>query len=182
MKNKTSQGFTLIEIIIVIIVIAILGAISAEIIGNASKIYSGSIKKQNFLKTARSSFSKISREVTWQKSYASFNGSNNKKVNILSNDSKLYNFEIINSNNIIYNNNQVSGANNEILANNISFDNSYVFYLDYSGNVIDILSNNHLIECLKLDFQFNDQDHSLRLTGYSLPYNLRLGRAMSYHE
>ena len=49
MKNKTSQGFTLVEIIIVIIVIAILGAISAEIIGNASKIYSGSIKKQNFL-------------------------------------------------------------------------------------------------------------------------------------
>ena len=75
-KRKISQGFTLIEIIIVIIVIAILGGVSAEIIGNASRIYSSTITKHKFLKKARSSFSKLAREITWQKKGQNFSGSN----------------------------------------------------------------------------------------------------------
>ena len=71
-KKKMSKGFTMIEIIIVIIVIAVLGAVSAEIIGNASKIYSTTLLKQKKKKKARYTFSKVSRETSWQKSYSNF--------------------------------------------------------------------------------------------------------------
>ena len=81
-----------------------------------------------------------------------------------------------------YNNNQVVGSSNEVIANNLTYDNSDIYYLDHSGNIIDISTNSHLTKSLKLDFQFNDNNNSLRLTGYSLPYNLRIGSAMSYHE
>ena len=181
-KKKTNKGFTMIEIIIVIIVIAVLGAVSAEIIGNASKIYSTTLLKHKFLKKARYTFSKVSRETSWQKSYSNFLGSSNKRINIISNDSRLIDFRILNNNSMTYNNNQVVGSSNAVIANNLTYNNSDVYYLDHSGNIIDISTNSHLTKSLKLDFQFDDNNNSLRLTGYSLPYNLRIGRAMSYHE
>ena len=44
-KNKFSEGFTMIEIIIVILAIAIFGGLTAEIIGNASTVYSTTLSK-----------------------------------------------------------------------------------------------------------------------------------------
>ena len=38
------------------------------------------------------------------------------------------------------------------------------------------------VKSLMLDFQFNNGDESIRLNGHALPYNLHIGRAMSYHE
>ena len=45
LKN-TSKGFTLIELIITVIAIGIFGAITANILGNASKVYSKTLNKQ----------------------------------------------------------------------------------------------------------------------------------------
>ena len=78
--KATSKGFTLIEILIVIMTVAVFGTITTEMLANASKIYSSSIKRQNLINEARSTFFKIIREASWQKSFSSFAGSNNKKL------------------------------------------------------------------------------------------------------
>ena len=181
-KKNISQGFTLIEIIIVIIVIAILGGVSAEIIGNASRIYSSTITKHKFLKKARSSFSKLAREITWQKKGQNFSGSNNKQINIISSENHSFEYRIISSNDMVYSNNQIQNANNLSIADNLSYDNSEIYYLDYTGNGVNPLSNSQLVKFIKLDFFYENSDHNIRLTGYSLPYNLRLGNSMSYHD
>ena len=61
---------------------------TAEIIGNASTVYSTTLSKHEFLKEARYTFFKITREATWQKNYTSFSGSSNKKIDIRSSDGK----------------------------------------------------------------------------------------------
>ena len=181
-KTRSSEGFTMIEIIIVILAIAILGGLTAEIIGNASTVYSTTLSKHEFLKEARYAFFKITREATWQKNHTSFSGSNNKRIDIRSADGKVIDFRIRNTNDFVYNNNQVPGTNNETITNKISYNNSEIYYLDESGNVTNVSTNSQLVKSIKLDFQFTDSNNSMRLTGYSLPYNLRIGRGMSYHE
>ena len=48
-----SQGFTLIELILTVIAIGVFGGITANILGNASKIYKETLNKQKFVSTAK---------------------------------------------------------------------------------------------------------------------------------
>ena len=181
-STKISSGFTLIELVIVIAVVAIFGALTADILANAVEVYSNSLKRQKFISEARSIFFKINREASWQKNFSAFSGSNNKKLNIFSVDGKNINYEIKNTNKIIQNNNQVPGANDEVLTNKIDYSNSTIYYLNHQGNGIDIASQLEDIKSLKFDFQFSIDGDSIRLQSQTLPYNLHIGRAMSYHE
>ena len=78
--KKSNSGFTMIELSIVILVMAIFGTLTAEILSNATKIYSESLKRQQFISEARSSFFKISRELSWQKHFEGFKQSSEKKI------------------------------------------------------------------------------------------------------
>ena len=180
-KNSKS-GFTLIELIIVILVISIFGALTADILANAVNIYSSALNRQKFISEARSSFFKIKREASWQKTPQSFTGSNNKKLNIFSVDGSVIDYEIKNNNKIIQNNNQIANSNNQILTDKIDYNNSMIYYVGQQGNEINIISQLDDVKSLMLDFQFNSGDESIRLKGHALPYNLHIGRAMSYHE
>ena len=57
--KSTSRGFTMIEILVVLAALAIFGMLTAEILSNATKVYSNSLDKQKFISEARSSFSKL---------------------------------------------------------------------------------------------------------------------------
>ena len=57
-----------------------------------------------------------------------------------------------------------------------------IYYVGQQGNEINIISQLDDVKSLMLDFQFNNGDESIRLNGHALPYNLHIGRAMSYHE
>jgi len=180
--KKSKSGFTLIELVIVIAVIAIFGALTADILANAVNIYSSALNRQKFISEARASFFKIKREASWQKNPQSFSGSNNKKLNIFSVDGSSINYEIKSNNTIIQNNNQVAGSNNEILTDKIDYNNSTIYYIGHQATEIDVVSQLDDVKSLMFDFQFNSGDESIRLTGHTLPYNLHIGRAMSYHE
>ena len=78
--KKSNSGFTMIELSIVILVMAIFGTLTAEILSNATKIYSESLKRQQFISEARSSFFKISRELSWQKHFEGFKQSSEKRI------------------------------------------------------------------------------------------------------
>ena len=62
--KKSSSGFTMIEIIIVIATMAIFGALTAEILSNATTVYSSSLGRQQFISEARSSFFKIAMTIS----------------------------------------------------------------------------------------------------------------------
>ena len=89
LKSK-QKGFTMIEILIVILTVAIFGSITTLMLANASKIYSTSLKKQKLITESRSTFFKMLRELSWQKSYYSFGDSNSKKLIINCSTALLY--------------------------------------------------------------------------------------------
>ena len=136
--KATSKGFTLVEIVIVIMTLAVFGTITTTMLANASKVYSSSIKKQNLINQARSTFFKIIREASWQKSFSGFAGSNNKKLVIRPADGNSISYEIRQTNDIIQNNEQISGANNKIITDKVEYSNSLVTYKNSAGNSIDI--------------------------------------------
>ena len=181
LKNS-KNGFTLIELIIVILVISIFGALTADILANAVNIYSSALNRQKFISEARYSFFKIKREASWQKSPASFSGGNNKKLNILSVDGKSINYEIKNNNKIIHTNSQVTASSDELLTDKIDYNNSMIYYIGHQGTEVNVVSQLEDVKSLMLDFRFNSGNETIRLTGHALPYNLHIGRAMSYHE
>ena len=180
--KATSKGFTLVEIVIVIMTVAVFGTITTVMLANASKIYSSSIKRQKLITEARSTFFKILREASWQKSYSSFAGSNNKKLVIIPGDGNNISYEIRQTNDVIQKNEQISGANNKIITDKIEYSNSLVTYKNGDGNSIDIENQISDIKSLELTLKFNQENQSLLLHGKVIPYNLRIGRAMSYHE
>ena len=53
---------------------------------------------------------------------------------------------------MVYSNNQIQNANNLSIADNLSYDNSEIYYLDYTGNGVNPLSNSQLVKFIKLDF------------------------------
>ena len=180
--KAASKGFTLVEIVIVIMTVAVFGTITTVMLANASKIYSSSIKRQKLITEARSTFFKILREASWQKSYSGFAGSNNKKLVIIPGDGNNISYEIRQTNDVIQNNEQISGANDKIITDKVEYSNSLVTYKNSAGNSIDIENQISDIKSLELTLKFNQENHSLLFHGKVIPYNLRIGRAMSYHE
>ena len=180
--KATSKGFTLVEIVIVIMTLAVFGTITTTMLANASKVYSSSIKKQNLINQARSTFFKIIREASWQKSFSGFAGSNNKKLVIRPADGNSISYEIRQTNDIIQNNEQISRANDKIITNKVEYSNSSIVYKNSNGNTIDIENEIGQIKSVELTLTFNQESQNLLFRGEITPYNLRIGRAMSYHD
>ena len=177
--KKSSSGFTMIEIIIVITTMAVFGALTAEILSNATKVYSSSLERQQFISEARSSFFKIAREISWQKSFSGFTESTNKKVVINTGDENVISYEIQSSNDILHSNDQI---NTELLTNKINYNNSEYSYLNSENNVLDIQTQSHEIMLVNLKINFTDGDHSIVFNSDVIPYGLSFGKSMSYHE
>ena len=181
LKSK-QKGFTMIEILIVILTVAVFGSITTLMLANASKIYSTSLKKQKLITESRSTFFKMLRESSWQKSYYSFGGSNSKKLIINPSDGNSIIYELRETNDISHSNNQINNGSTEIINDNIIFSNSLITYKNVNDNSINIENQIEDITSLDLTLKFNEDNLDLLFHSKVTPYNLRIGRAMSYHE
>ena len=177
--KKSNSGFTMIELSIVILVMAIFGTLTAEILSNATKIYSESLKRQQFISEARSSFFKISRELSWQKHFEGFKQSSEKKIFINTGDGNSISYEIRNSNDILNFNNQLS---TDLLSKKINYNNSSFSFYNSDYAPVDLINQNHEVMIINMNLNYVDNDLSINFNSDISPYGLSLGRAMSYHE
>lgn len=180
--KSTSKGFTMVEILIVISTVAVFGSITTLMLANATKIYSSSLKKQKLITESRSTFFKILREASWQKSYYSFAGSNNKKLVILPADGNNITYELRQSNDLTQVNQQINGNSNLIINENIDYGNSLFTYKNSDNNPINVETQPIDIISIDLTIKFVHEDQNLLFHSKVTPYNFRIGRAMSYHE
>ena len=172
----------MIEILIVILTVAVFGSITTLILANASRIYSTSLTKQKLITESRSTFFKILRESSWQKSYYSFSGSNNKKLIINPSDGNSITYELRQTNDITHSNDQVNNGITEIINDKIDFSNSLIAYKNNDNSSIDIANQITDINSIELTLKFNHDNQDLLFQSRVMPYNLRIGRAMTYHE
>ena len=177
--KKSNSGFTMIELTIVILVMAIFGTLTAEILSYATIIYSKSLKRQQFISEARSSFFKISRELSWQKNFEGFKQSSEKKIYINTGDGNSISYEIRNSNDILNFNNQLS---TDLLSKKINYNNSSFSFYNSDYTPIDLINQDHEVMIINLNIKYVDNDLSINFNSDISPYGLSLGKAMSYHE
>ncbi len=66
--RKANQGFTLVEMLIVIVAVGIIGSITARLLFQGSDIFVGETNRQGFISEVRSSFWRVFRETHGQNS------------------------------------------------------------------------------------------------------------------
>tara|TARA_B110000444_G_C18750805_1_gene552709 strand:+ start:159 stop:719 length:561 start_codon:yes stop_codon:yes gene_type:complete len=181
-ESKNARGFTLIEVVIVIAVMGIFGLITTDMLANATKIYSSSIKHQKFISESRSSFNRMLRDISTQKNHTSFFGSSLKKINISTSQNELMDYELSNDGTIRTNNSLIPSADNEVLTDVLNYSSSNIYYFNKNKNIINPEQELGEIEYIEIDLSFNYEEKNMRFKGISFPYNFRLGTPMSFHE
>ena len=184
--KSNSIGFTLIELVLTVIAIGIFGAITANILGNASKVYESTLKKQKFVSEARHSFFRLNRDFNLQTWATNDDISNPKLLNIESANGWQLQYDLQTNNNLRLNLIQHSNLSptSEVLSKNTHYPSSSVMYYDNQDNIISDSYNSSIINLAKIRILFNDPTHgySMNIESYAYPYNFKFGKPMDYHD
>ena len=183
---KNTKGFTLIELILTIIAIGVFGNITANILGNASKIYKETLNKQKFVSEARHSFFRLNRDLNPQTWPDNDDISSSKSITIKSaNDWQLqYNIQSNNQLQLNLIQHPIIDPTAQILSKIIHYPSSNISYYDNQNNLISDNSDANSVRLTKIGVLYNNANHgySLNLESYAYPYNFKFGRPMDYHE
>ncbi len=185
MKNIHSKGFTMIEIVIVIVIAGIIGSMSANLLYQGAEMYIGETNRQGFVSESRSAFWRLMREVQGQRSPADFDQSGQETI-ILRNAKNISRVFRINSENEFEFSQDGSGYNDlstYLYSNNFYFYNNV--FSDLTPSNQEVLSSIeaatvHMTK-LRITFQKNT-DETLSLSSYIYPINFRFGKKMTYHD
>ena len=184
--KSNSKGFTLIELVLTVIAIGIFGAITANILGNASKVYESTLKKQKFVSEARHSFFRLNRDFNLQTWAMNDDISNPKSLNIESANGWQLQYDIQTNNNLRLNLIQHSNLSptSEVLSKNTHYRSSNVLYFDNQDNIVSDSYQSNNINLAKIRILFNDPTHgySMNIESYAYPYNFKFGKPMDYHD
>ncbi len=188
MKRFVHKGFTMIEIIIVIVLIGIIGSLAASMLFQGADIYVSETNRQSFVSEARSSFWKVMREAQGQASAVDFTDSD--QMSLVLKNGKGDPIEYLTESPGDFKRRFNNGSYYE-LSNFLSDSESNGFtYLDNTySSIIPSQSNGKLsaneagnIHLIKLKLAFSKNEDNLSLSSYVYPHNFRFGKNMSYHN
>ena len=183
---KSQKGFSLIEIILVILAIGIIGTMAASMLAQGADIYKETVYRQSFLGQARSAFWRMSRESGLQRSASNFTLSGPKYLYSRNAHNQNVQFRLLNASNLNYT--AVSGTTYP-LSSQLKTQQSLFRYYNQSFTEIQLSGNQTLsssqaetVHLLQLDMSFKQDDDSIRFSSFIYPQNFRFGKKMSYHD
>ena len=186
LAKRSSKGFTLIELIMTVIAIGIFGSITANILGNASKIYKETLNKQKFVSEARASFFRLNRDLNLQTWPTNDDISNSKSIKIKSANNWELQYDIQSNNILRLNLIQHPGLDptSQILSKITHYPSSNIYYYNNQNNLITGNSDANSVSLTKIKILFDNPEHaySMNLQSYAFPHNFRFGKPMDYHE
>ena len=180
--KKTNQGFTLVEMLIVIVAVGIIGSITARLLFQGSDIFVGETNRQGFISEVRSSFWRVFRESHGQsaKEGYTFSGSNNLYIRHTDNIQKQILVDGQSLNLKIGNGAQNNLSNKLSSASLTYYDNNYSPISPLQGGLTENQAKS--IHISKIDFTFVNDKDTLKLSSFIYPYNFKYGEKMTYHE
>ena len=154
--KKTSDGFTLIELILTVIAIGVFGSITASILGNASQIYKETLNKQKFVSEARHTFSRLNRDLNLQTWPNNDDISSSKSINIKGANNWQLQYNIQSNNYLKLNLIQHPNIDptSQILSKIIHYPSSNIFYYDDQNNTISNNSESNSVSLAKIGIFF----------------------------
>ena len=184
--RSSQKGFTMIEMILVIVAVGIIGSIAASMLFQGSDIFVKETNRQGFVSEARSAFWRLMRETQGQSSPADFISSDQNSLYVKNGRGDLKDFQTGSSG---YFNFRMGTGSYSSLSNSLGYSqsNGFTFY-DNSFNVVSPSSGGlteaqaKTVHLSKLDLTFVNDTDILSLSSFVYPYNFRFGPKMSYHD
>jgi prepilin-type N-terminal cleavage/methylation domain-containing protein len=184
--RSSQKGFTMIEMVLVIVAVGIIGSMAADMLFQGADIFVKETNRQGFVSEARSAFWRLMRDTQGQSSPADFILSDQNSLYVKNGKGDLKDFQTGSSG---YFNFRMGTGSYNSLSNSIGYSqsNGFTFY-DNSFNVVSPSSGGltvaqaKTVHLSKLDLTFvNDMD-TLSLSSFVYPHNFRFGSKMSYHD
>ena len=184
--RSSQKGFTMIEMILVIVAVGIIGSMAAAMLFQGSDIFVKETNRQGFVSEARSAFWRLMRETQGQSSPADFISSDQNSLYVKNGRGDLKDFQTGSSG---YFNFRMGTGSYNSLSNSLGYSqsNGFTFY-DNSFNVISPSSGGlteaqaKTVHLSKLDLTFISDTDTLLLSSFVYPQNFRFGVKMSYHD
>ncbi len=184
--SSSQKGFTLIEMIIVIVAVGIIGSMAATMLFQGADIFVKETNRQGFVSEARSAFWRLMRETQGQSSSVDFILSDQNSLYINNGKGDLKDFQTSSPD---FFNFRIGTGSYYSLSNSLGYSqsNGFTFY-DNNFNVISPSSGGltatqaKTVHLSKLDLTFINDIDTLSLTSFVYPHNFRFGSKMSYHD
>ena len=184
--RSSQKGFTMIEMVLVIVAVGIIGSMAAAMLFQGSDIFVKETNRQGFVSEARSAFWRLMRDTQGQSSPADFILSDQNSLYVKNGKGDLKDFQTGSSG---YFNFRMGTESYNSLSNSLGYSqsNGFTFY-DNSFNVISPSSGGlteaqaKTVHLSKLDLTFVNDTDTLSLSSFVYPHNFRFGSKMSYHD
>ena len=184
-KLQATGGFSLIEMVIVILAIGIFGSLAATMLANGATIYAETMEKKRFIAQARSSYWRLNRETGLQQKKSNYINSTQNMVNIATATGKTVQATLTGETNL---NLSISGSSH-LLSNTTLNDSSRFSYLTDQFNEISIPAGQSLtqsqsqnVHLMQIDIKYQSSGATIRFKSFVFPQNVRFGQEMPYHE
>jgi len=183
--KRSTKGFTLVEMLIVIIAVGIIGSITTRLLYQGSNIFIRETNRQGFVNEVRSTFWRVIRETHGQVSKEDFtsSGTDNLYIKHANNITKQIETSGQSISLKIGNN-----SSNKLSDTFSSTSSTGLTYYDNNYNIISISQNAlsdvqaKTVHLVKIDFVFNSEEDILNLSSYVFPQNFKYGEKMGYHD
>ena len=180
--KKTNHGFTLVEMLIVIVAVGIIGSITARLLFQGSDMFVKETNRQGFISEARSSFWRVFRESHGQSSKEEYTFSSSNNLFIRHSDNIQKQILVDDQ----YLNLKIGNGSQNKLSDKLStssltyYDNNYNIISPSQGGLTQDQAKS--IHISKIDFTFVNDEDTLELSSFIYPYNFKYGEKMTYHE
>ena len=187
MLSRSSKGFTLVEILVVIVAVGLIGSISVLMLSQGAEIFVSETNRQGFVSEARSAFWRAMRDTHGQTSPTVFTSSGQNYLYLENGKGEKKEFQIVSPDRFNY---RFGGTGDyNLLSNSLGFSQSGGFkFYDESFDVISLSSNPlseaqaKMVRLSKLELTFVKDTDVLSLSSFVFPQNFRFGQKMSYHQ
>jgi len=186
MKRRSERGFTMIEMVMVIVAVGIIGSMAATMLFQGADIFVSETNRQGFVSESRSAFWRLMRDTQGQSSPTDFTFSDQNSLYVNNSNNEFRDFQTSSSGSFTFR--RGSGSYNS-LSSSIGFSQSNGF--TYYNNNFTIVSPTSggltaaqakTIHLSKLDLTFINDKDTLSLSTFVYPNNFKFGNKMSYHN
>lgn len=186
LSRFSSKGFTLVEMVLVIIVIGVIGSMASIILYEGSVVFTSETNRQSFVSQSRTAFWRIMRNVQGQADPENFYFSDSKNVFTTNGVGEQKEFRIHDSGSLDLN---LGTETYHSLSDDISLTGTVGFsYFDKQNYPIDPGNSGlsremaNQVNSSRIQMLFKNGQDSLYLETYIHPINFRFGKKMSYHR
>lgn len=177
-----ARGFTLMELVIVIIAFSIIGVISVAILRSAGDVYWGITNRKGVVVTNQTALSRMVREISLQLDRSRLEFASDKQLQIVTPRLVTLTYSIDGT--------QINLSKNEspprVLADHVVLANTSFGYRDSFGNILNAFpldsADRQKVWTIDLEVETGFEVDTLALKSTIFPENLRYGQRMPYHD